>query len=268
MKWNEFSFKNRLFALWIFFVSFVQSIVSLLLGGEKCLCCSKRTLRVPLCASCMPHIWQIGFKKVCSICGRPLVSEIGVCSQCKENSALRSVDKAFSLHSYQLWKKSLLFAWKLEDKRTLSPYFASLFYKKLKSLEEEYGANLSVVPVPPRVGKIREKGWDQIEELCYYLEKGWNVRILRLLERLSHVQQKKLDRVQRLEGIGSSYRVKNEKKIKKILPKTQSGEMMLPKAVVLADDVLTTGSTIESCARELKKLGVEHVFSITLFIVD
>jgi predicted amidophosphoribosyltransferase len=42
----------------------------------------------------------------------------------------------------------------------------------------------------------------------------------------------------------------------------------LPEAVVLADDVLTTGSTIEACARELKRLGIKQVFSITLFIVD
>lgn len=180
---------------------------------------------------------------------------------CRENPVLRNVDEAFSLHRYQLWKKSLLFAWKLEDKRNLSPYFASIFYKKLKSLEEEIGEKIPVVPVPPRAGKIREKGWDQIEELCYYLEKGWNVEIMHLLERLSKVQQKKLDREQRLEGISSSYRLKSEKKLKKNLRK-------IPEMLVLADDVMTTGSTVEACSRELKKLGVKKVFSITLFVVD
>ncbi len=174
---------------------------------------------------------------------------------------LGSVDGAFSLHGYQLWKKSLLFAWKLEDKRNLSPYFAAIFYKKLRSLEEKFGRLIPVVPVPPRFGKIRERGWDQIEELCFYLEKGWGVKILRLLERLSHTQQKKLDRVQRIEGMGSSYRLKDKKKIRKIVTE-------IPDVVVLADDVLTTGSTLEACARELKFLGVKQVFSITLFIVD
>lgn len=258
---KEFAFKKQSFALYFFLLCLVQNFISLVLGGEKCLCCAKPTLRIPLCKTCLPHLRKFGFSKSCVKCGRELISEIGLCSHCKESSTLQSVDGAFSLHGYQLWKKSLLFAWKLEDKRNLSVYFASIFHKKLCTLEEELGFSIPVVPVPPREGKIRERGWDQIEELCFYLEHGWNVRILRLLERLSHVQQKKLDRVQRLEGISSSYRLKSERKIRRICAS-------VPKAVVLADDVLTTGSTIEACARELKSLGVEKVFSITLFIVD
>lgn len=261
MKERIICFNNRAFAVQFWIMTFVQNLVSFFMGGEKCLCCSKRTLRIPLCRSCLPKINVPGFVHACSKCGRELISEIDVCSYCREEPALESIDGAFSLNGYQLWKKSLLFAWKMADKRTLSPYFASIFYKKLKSLEESMGLPLPVVPVPPRPGKIRARGWDQIDELCYYLRKGWGVQILPVLERLSHVQQKKLDRLQRIEGISSSYRLKNWRKIKKILP-------VVPEALVLADDVLTTGSTIEACARELKKLGAKKVFSITLFVVD
>lgn len=260
-KENVFAFKNRIFALCFDLMSFAQNIVSFLLGGERCLCCSRRTLRIPLCKKCLPQIFSPGFSESCSKCGRELISEIGLCSCCRESPLLTSLDGAFSLHGYHLWKKSLLFAWKLEDKRNLSPYFAAIFYKRLRALEESCGRSLTVVPVPPRSGKIRSRGWDQIEELCFYLERGWGVKILRLLERLSHTQQKKLDRVQRIEGMSSSYRLKSERKIRRIAGK-------IPDAVVLADDVLTTGSTIEACARALKSLGIKQVFSITLFIVD
>ena len=257
----DFNFKNKKFAFFFYFVTVIQYLVSLVLGEERCLCCSQISLRIPLCKKCLPHLNSPVFSEYCSICGRELISEIGVCSFCRESEILRSVDRAFSLHGYQLWKKSLLFAWKLESKRNLSPYFAAIFYKKLKSLEAELGFTLPIVPVPPRKGKIREKGWDQIDELCFYLEKGWNVKILHLLERLSKTQQKKLAREQRLGGISLSYRLKSQKKLYKITK-------LPPKAVVIADDVLTTGSTIEACARELKKFGIEQVFSITLFIVD
>ena len=258
---NLFRFENRFFALRFWLMTFVQNIVSIFLGGEKCLRCSKRTVRIPLCKNCLPELDSLGFKETCSVCGRELISEIGICTHCRETPALQSVDAAFSLHCYQLWKKSLLFAWKLEDKRTLSPYFAAIFHRKLESIEKEIGLPLAVVPVPPRKGKIRERGWDQIDELCFYLKHGWNVKILPLLERMSHTQQKKLDRIQRIEGISSSYRLRNEKWLRRKFP-------VLPEAVVLADDVLTTGSTIEACARELKRLGITQVFSITLFIVD
>lgn len=260
-KEKRIDFESRAFALWFALLAFVQGVVSFLLGGERCVCCSARALRVPLCRRCIPRLWEAAPSRVCECCGRELVSEIGLCSRCREEPVFQHVDGAISLHGYQLWKKSLLFAWKLGDRRNLSPYFAAIFCRRLRSLEQSLGMRLCVVPVPPRSGKIRERGWDQMEELCYYLERGWHVRVLRLLERLSSVQQKKLNRAQRIEGIGSSYRLASARKIRRILP-------AVPESVVLADDVMTTGSTLESCARELKKLGIRRVFAITLFAVQ
>ena len=232
-----------------------------MLGGEKCLCCSRATLAVPLCKNCIPLLTDSHTTETCSVCGRVLVSEIGRCSLCRDSPVLSSVDRAFSLHSYHLWKKSLLFAWKFEDKRNLSAYFAAVVLQKLRAIESEEGMRIPVVPVPPRPGKIKNRGWDQIDELCFYLEKGWNVRVLRLLERISRSQQKKLDRVQRLDAMGSSYRLRKRRVISRLLPQ-------LPPAVLILDDVLTTGATVESCACQLKTLGIQKIFSLTLFIVD
>ncbi|MCR4823311.1 MAG: hypothetical protein K5873_10640 [Treponema sp.] len=218
-------------------------------------------MNIPLCKACIRELNHYGSKKRCSVCGRELISEIGLCSYCRESPALKSLDGSYSLHGYQLWKKNLLFAWKMQDKRNLSVYFARIFYRKLKEVEDQTGLSLPVVPVPPRPGKILERGWDQIDELCFYLEKGWGVKILPLLQRYSHTQQKKLDRSQRIQGISSSYGLKSKRALSSCLSE-------LPKAVLLADDVLTTGATLEACARALKSLGIEKVFSITLFIVD
>ena len=42
----------------------------------------------------------------------------------------------------------------------------------------------------------------------------------------------------------------------------------VPKTVVLLDDVITTGATVEQCGKILKSLGVEKVFALSIFIVD
>ncbi len=36
--------------------------------------------------------------------------------------------------------------------------------------------------------------------------------------------------------------------------------------VILVDDIFTTGSTLESCSRVLKKAGIRQIYTLTLSI--
>lgn len=127
------------------------------------------------------------------------------------------------------------------------------------------GSNRILVPVPPRPGKIAEKGWDQIDELCNYLKYFYGYKVLKLLERKSAVQQKKLNREERLNTIGKSYYMVSNRKIKKILKLNRCD---FPEEVCLIDDVSTTGATIESCSFVLKKGGVKKITAMTIYTVD
>ena len=110
------------------------------------------------------------------------------------------------------------------------------------------------MPVPPRPGKIKREGWDQIEELSEFLEAAYGFFVMRVLERISAVEQKSLNRDERQISAGKSYRM-----IENAPP--------LPKTICLLDDVITTGATIESCSVALKKSGVQTVFALSLFSV-
>ena len=148
----------------------------------------------------------------------------------------------------------------MQAERNFSPLFARLLCEVLKKNGEKF-----LVPVPPRKGKIRENGWDQIEELCTFLEKRYGFRVLRILERNTKGQQKKLSREKRLESIKTAYSLCPQKAFERAL-RPLSGR--LPERVCLIDDVCTTGSTIESCAEILKKEGITTVNAVTLFTVD
>ena len=182
------------------------------------------------------------------------------CMICRENPVLKSTDTVVPLFSYRLWNRELMFRWKMQEERDFSPLFAGLLCQVLK----EFNAKV-IVPVPPRKGKILKNGWDQIEELCVFLEKRYGFRVLRILERNSSKQQKKLSRAQRLESIKSAYSLCSRQVFERAL-KPFSGQ--LPETVCLIDDVCTTGSTLESCAEILKKEGVKTVNAVTLFTVD
>jgi predicted amidophosphoribosyltransferase len=257
-------------------VFLMRLLASAAFGREFCLCCGKESLVLPLCHGCIDKLFSytplLNTPLRCRTCGKELVSELDVCSACRERPLLLHADGAFPLHAYRLWKKELLFAWKGEEKRALSPVFAALVHKALAELEPLAGHNCPVVPVPPRSGKIREKGWDQIDELCSFLHEGFGNPVLKLLVRRTRLQQKKLDRVQRLGTIGSAYAAAPERRIKRILSAycRQNGREFcaLPEAVVLLDDVMTTGATIETCASLLKQIGIRRVYALTLFCVD
>ena len=138
--------------------------------------------------------------------------------------------------------------------------FAGFLNPVLKKMDAEF-----IVPVPPRKGKIQEKGWDQIDELCRLLEFRYGYKVLRLLQRKTKVEQKKLDREGRLKQIGHAYYCLPAPAFAKAL-KPYGGK--LPESEVLLDDVCTTGSTIESCARILKEVGIKNVNGLSLFVVD
>ena len=195
------------------------------------------------------------------MCGKALVSEDTLCMQCRDKRILFHTDIVLPLFSYRLWNKTLLFRWKIAGERNLSEFFADIFSSTLRKF---FADDFAIVPVPPRKGKIHTKGWDQIEDVCYFLEKKYGFKIFRLLFRESNQEQKQLGREGRVENIGKSYRMKNESSIKKIIQRYG----YFPKKVILIDDVLTTGASIESCARALKDAGVQTVNALTLFIVD
>lgn len=174
-----------------------------------------------------------------------------------DTSLLLHVDKITSLYPYDLWNKDLLYKWKIAEDRSLSFYFAKLIYMVIKNNKIKV-----VVPVPPRPGKISEKGWDQIEEIALYLECFFGIKVLRLLERRSSVQQKKLNREERLKSSKLSYFWKSREEVQKILKMD-----LVPEKVCLIDDVMTTGATLENCGKVLKEGGVKEISAITLFIV-
>lgn len=242
----------------------VRKSFSALFGEETCVCCGKNSLDVPLCKKCLEKLTQeisppgTDSVKRCSVCGKQLISENGKCMACREEPVIKSADFVFPLFTYRLWRKELLFEWKLAEKRGLSSVFAEILYIQINVLWP--GVKPIVVPVPPRPGKIREKGWDQIDELCNFLEYSYGLEVAHLLERKSVFQQKKLNRENRLEKTKNSY----------VLRKRRPGEpeIVYPKEVLLIDDVLTTGVTVENCAFLLKKAGCHKVSAVTLFIVD
>ena len=238
------------------FLSLCSTLFSFANNRCSCLICGKYCTSVCICKSCYEKYFCVSadFFKRCEKCGKELVSEEKFCMECRESPIFSKTDKVFPLFSYRLWNSDFLCRWKLEDERIYSAFFAKIVNSGLIKLKE-YVGDFVVVPVPPRPGKIKEKGWDQIQELCYFLQFKFGWKVENLLERKTSVQQKTLDRKNRMKAIGTAFSVVSKKNI--------------PPKVCIVDDVITTGSTVEACASVIKERNPNcKVYVLSIFIVD
>lgn len=174
-------------------------------GKERCVCCGRKAAFM-LCDDCLKVFQKIpeDLSLFCNKCGSFLVSEKERCLNCRESPLLEDVDFVLPLHSYRLWKKEILFHWKILENRSFSPVIAKLFDKALK----QFFPGIPIIPIPPRPGKMRKKGWDQIDEIAKILRLDKEHKIIKPLKRLGQKQQKKLSRKERLETIGNQYVLK------------------------------------------------------------
>ena len=233
-------------------------------GRERCLCCGRETFDMPLCRKCMES-YMLNFVRPgagrCSRCGKILLSEIGSCTTCRTKPVIKTPDSVFPLYPYRLWRKKLLAEWKLHGRRSLSSLFARLFSTALREMNLDKD-NSFIVPVPPRPGKIRLEGWDQIMELASFLKADYGYPVLPLLKRTSILQQKEKNRRERMETVNRSYHA--VKGATDMIRKSGFAQ----RDAVLIDDVITTGITVEECALRLRELGIRKVHVLSLFIVD
>jgi competence protein ComFC len=157
----------------------------------------------------------------------------------------RAFDSAYPLFPYEGDMRSLIAAYKKGRRRSLSGLFARLMAEAIG----ERWPERTIVPVPPRPGKLRAQGWDQVEEIARALERG-GFRLSRPLERRSSDEQKSLGRGERGANAGKAYALK-------------AGESS-PELPLLIDDVVTTCATLEACARALKGGGASSVAALVL----
>lgn len=110
----------------------------------------------------------------------------------------------------------------------------------------------AVVPVPLHPLRRREREFNQAEVLGRELARKNNLAFCEALERLRYtVTQTHFDRRRRMQNLRDAFGLRRNAPVQ-------------GKDLLLVDDVLTTGSTLDECARVLLAAGARSVRALTV----
>jgi ComF family protein len=134
--------------------------------------------------------------------------------------------------------------------RALAQPLAELLFTYIK--EKLIKADI-LVPVPLHKDKLKERGYNQAELLAVELGKltGWPVEKESLVRLKDAVPQAKTASAsERHRNVEGAFICRNSR--------------LQDRAVLLIDDVCTTGATINACGAALKRLPVSSVWALTI----
>jgi ComF family protein len=201
------------------------------------------------------------FPNLCCACGESIPHSTRViCVNCQlhlpltnfHNDASNSMTKKFwgripvlQAASYLYFQKDgrvqhLLHELKYRGKTEVGEFIGAMYGTVLKESDNLFNKADLIIPVPLHIEKLRKRGYNQSDYFAKGLSKSldipWNNTLIQ--RNIFTETQTGKNRIERWENVDDIFEFKDEKQFK-------------GKHLILVDDVITTGATIEACANAL-----------------
>jgi competence protein ComFC len=232
-------------------------------GGDTCIICngiySDVSGGLPLCRKCCGHIpWIKPSDIVCQVCGR-----YEECPDCSRRSGTW-FESNHSVVRYDHVMKDWLGRFKYRGNERLQLLFAgmfvSLFHRFLADQQWRSRDVTLLTYVPLSRERLEERGFNQAELFTRALSSAFRVPVIPLLDRVRHTgKQSYKTRGERLHDLRGVF-VANSSGVDQLFNGNRKEHMN----IILVDDVYTTGSTVNECARIIREVvPCSRVFSLT-----
>jgi ComF family protein len=207
---------------------------------------------VHLCITCASQAPKIE-APFCQQCSQPFEGEITgefVCHQCKERRL--HFDCAVARFRSRGVVREFMHRFKYERQFYLRHPLANWLMEAVEDERINGQPFDAFVPVPLHPVRHREREFNQAEVLARLLARRTGKPVLPALKRTRYTTtQTKLDREERMENLRNAFRVRHASAVNN-------------RHLVLVDDVFTTGSTVDECARVLRQAGAASVRVVTV----
>ncbi|MCL2353301.1 MAG: ComF family protein [Defluviitaleaceae bacterium] len=192
------------------------------------------------------------FPNKCLFCQKALVDKADfACGECMEAyqvkelwiTYIEGISQVFVPFSYVGDVRHSVFRFKYGMERSLATKMSAAAFKSFGDVV----AGDCIIPVPLHHKRLKERGYNQSTLLAMELSALFGVPAVDGLERVKETEKLfGLSRDKRLETLAGAMAVRD-------------GWDVCGKHIVLVDDILTTGSTAQQCAKVLLEAGAKQV---------
>ena len=224
-----------------FFQGFVRHIPS------QCAVCHSWPTQA-LCQHCVETFAQP--KARCKTCALPVAEGSKQCTNCLSTPPV--LDAAFAAVDYAYPWSQLVQEFKFQEHIGWAKSMAALMLSTPWVEPALENADL-LIPMPLSVERLKERGFNQVLVLANALCAPYPEKMhTQLLQRIQHTAPlSSMDRKHRQQSVQQAYAVDRKHTL-----------ALQGKKVVLLDDVMTTGASLQSAAKALRNAGASHITAL------
>ena len=217
----------------------------------KCVICGNEIHKNSIfCPKCFAKATFIDYP-FCQICGKLFsnsycYSENHICENCVKN--IRFFDIARALFQYDNISKNVVFKIKKYSDNYVAKVCLDMLLKKYSGIFNSFNF---IVPVPSHWSRVLKRGYNPADIIAFELSSILNIPVKKILKKKKKTDYQK--------GKNTKDRYENVKNAFICCEKN-----LLEKKVILVDDVMTTGATLNECAKVLKTQNCLKIFCITI----
>jgi competence protein ComFC len=207
---------------------------------KRCAGCSRRGTW--LCEDCRTAL-TLFTPPWCDRCGVP-----GTYLRCRCHSTPRNLDQVRSVGPFDGWLRGAVVQFKYHGEWARTAHLGALLAGTVAQLQPSD----ALIPVPLHPTRLRQRGFNQSLLLAQYVGDLLNIEIKEPLIRTRRTDaQANLGAQQRMANVAGAFAA-------------QPNIVVTGLSIVLIDDVITTGSTLSSCAEALTGAGAASVKAVSL----
>lgn len=209
-------------------------------------CCNCDRRGFVLCDECFTKVERLN-GKLCYKCGYPIYSRSHFCEDCRLETPLYTQMRSWTSHTGAAQKA----IHELKYKRNLA--MGKILAQPLTEIVKKSGWQIDlVVPIPLSRSRLRTRGYNQAALISRHLAASLNI-------------QHSSNTVKRIRNTSTQIDMDVNKRFTNLLDAFYANPATLKKRNILViDDVITTGATMQNCTKALLKAGAENIYCLSV----